>query len=52
MKPGKEPLNRASFKVTTPDALHLPSAIVAGAETFLTGDQSLARCTQIPVEVL
>jgi predicted nucleic acid-binding protein len=43
---------RASFKVTTPDALHLASAIVAGAEAFLTGDQSLARCTQIPVEVL
>jgi predicted nucleic acid-binding protein len=43
---------RATFRVKTPDALHLASAIVSGASAFLTGDRDLARCTEIPVEVL
>jgi predicted nucleic acid-binding protein len=43
---------RAALNVKTPDALHLASAIVAGATAFLTGDRSLTRCTEIVVEVL
>ena len=43
---------RAALNVKTPDALHLASAIVAGATAFLTGDKNLARCTEIAVEVL
>ena len=43
---------RASLNVKTPDALHLATAIVSGATTFLTADRGLARCTEVPVEVL
>jgi predicted nucleic acid-binding protein len=43
---------RAALNFKTPDALHLASAIVAGATAFLTGDKGLARCTEVPVEVL
>ncbi len=43
---------RARFEFRTPDSLHLASAITAGARSFLTGDQDLRRCTEIPVEVL
>lgn len=43
---------RATFNFKTPDALHLASAIVAGATAFLTGDKSLSKCTGVPVEVL
>lgn len=42
---------RARLNVKTPDALHLASAIVAGASAFLTGDLGLTRCTEIRVEV-
>jgi predicted nucleic acid-binding protein len=43
---------RAKFSFKTPDALHLASAIQFGATVFLTGDKELARCTEVPVEVL
>src|SRR5262249_41851121 len=43
---------RAALNVKTPDALHLASAILSGATSFLTGDRALARCTEIVVEVL
>jgi predicted nucleic acid-binding protein len=43
---------RATLNVKTPDALHLASAILCGATAFLTGDKGLARCSEIPVEVL
>ena len=43
---------RAALNVKTPDALHLASAILGGATAFLTGDRGLARCTEIPVEIL
>jgi len=43
---------RAAWNVKTPDAIHLASAILAGAMAFLTGDKGLARCTEILVEVL
>jgi uncharacterized protein len=38
------------FKV--PDCLHLAAAIEHGCGLFLTNDAQLARCTDIPVEVL
>lgn len=43
---------RAMLNVKTPDALHLASAILACATSFLTGDQALVRCKEIPVEVM
>ena len=43
---------RATFNFKTPDSLHLASAIIGGASSFLTGDRNFARCTEIPVELL
>ena len=43
---------RAMLNMKTPDAIHLASAIIAGAEAFLTGDRTLTRCRDIAVEVL
>jgi predicted nucleic acid-binding protein len=43
---------RARHGFKTPDAIHLASAIEEEADLFLTGDSSLARCTDIAVEVL
>jgi predicted nucleic acid-binding protein len=43
---------RAMLNLKTPDALHLASGIIAGATAFLTGDRTLSRCAEIPVEVL
>lgn len=43
---------RAALNVKTPDALHLASAVRAGATDFLTGDRGLTRCTEVRVEVL
>jgi predicted nucleic acid-binding protein len=43
---------RASLNVRTPDAIHLASAILAGASAFLTGDLALSRCTELNVEIL
>ena len=43
---------RATLNLKTPDALHLATAVVSGATTFLTGDKALARCTALAVEIL
>jgi predicted nucleic acid-binding protein len=43
---------RARHGFKTPDVIHLASAIEEEADLFLTGDSSLARCTDIAVEVL
>ena len=43
---------RALLNVKTPDALHLATAVLSGAKSFLTGDKALARCKVIPIEVL
>ena len=43
---------RAAYNFKAPDALHLATAVVAGATAFLTGDKNLARCTEVAVEVL
>lgn len=43
---------RARYNLKTPDALHYATAVEAGASVFLTGDRGLARCLEVPVEVL
>jgi predicted nucleic acid-binding protein len=43
---------RAVYPFKLPDALHLATAIEHGCGVFLTNDAKLARCTEIPVEVL
>lgn len=43
---------RARYGFKTPDAIHLACAIVAGADVFVTGDAILARCTEIPIEIV
>lgn len=43
---------RARYRVRTPDALHLATAIDAGAIAFVTGDATLTRCTELNVLVI
>ena len=43
---------RASLNLKTPDAIHLASAILAKVTLFLTADQALQRCTQVPIEIV
>jgi predicted nucleic acid-binding protein len=43
---------RALYNLKTPDALHYATAVEVGATVFLTGDRALARCSEVPVEVL
>lgn len=43
---------RAEYNVSTPDAIHLATAIDFGAEKFITNDRSLQRVKEIKVEVL
>lgn len=43
---------RGIYGFKSPDAIHLASAVVAGASSFLTGDRQLARCAGVPVEIL
>ena len=43
---------RARHGFKTPDALHLASAIVSGADGFVTGDAALVRCGDIRVAVV
>jgi predicted nucleic acid-binding protein len=43
---------RARYGFRTPDAIHLATALDEGADVFLTGDEGLARCAEITVEML
>lgn len=43
---------RAQLNFRTPDAIHLATAVLAGVSAFLTGDRTLARCTEVSVEIL
>jgi predicted nucleic acid-binding protein len=43
---------RAKYNLKTPDALHYATAVAVGATVFLTGDRTLARCSEVAVEVL
>jgi predicted nucleic acid-binding protein len=42
----------ATFNLKPLDAVHLAAAIEHGCGLFLTNDTTLARCTDIAVEVL
>ena len=43
---------RAQLAFKTPDAIHLATALVDKADTFLTGDGQLKRCPGLNVVVL
>lgn len=43
---------RARYRLKTPDAIHLATAIDVDADLFLTGDADLQRCAEARVEVL
>jgi predicted nucleic acid-binding protein len=41
---------RVRYGFRTPDAIHLGTAMVQ--DLFLTGDKALAKCQEVPVEVV
>lgn len=43
---------RASYAIKTPDAVHLASAIVNGADVFVTNDKALKKVKEIKVQLL
>jgi uncharacterized protein len=43
---------RAAHGFKSPDAIHLATAIIYGTSAFLTGDVKLARCMNMPVEII
>ncbi len=43
---------RARFGFKTPDAIHLATSVITGAENFLTGDSVLGSFTDVTVEVI
>jgi len=43
---------RAKYEIPTPDAIHLGSALVAGADFFVTNDARLKRFEEMPVILL
>lgn len=43
---------RARYRLRTPDALHIATALVAGCDAFLTNDLALKRVTEIQVLAL
>jgi predicted nucleic acid-binding protein len=43
---------RARYMLSTPDALHVATAIEKHAEVIITGDSDLTRCPEIQVELL
>ncbi|BCB95222.1 motility twitching protein PilT [Dissulfurispira thermophila] len=43
---------RAKYSIRTPDAIQIATAILAGAGTFLTNDESLKRVKDIKVYLL
>ena len=43
---------RATYNLKTPDALHVATAIVSGADAFLTNDAGLKRVQDISVLIL
>jgi predicted nucleic acid-binding protein len=45
-------LLRAHHRLKTADAIHVASAMAAGADEFLTGDVALARCNEVPMTLL
>lgn len=43
---------RAQYRLRTPDALHVATAILSGCDAFLTNDQGLKRVREVHVLVL
>lgn len=43
---------RAKYGITTPDAIHIATAIDAGADKFITNDKALKKIREIVVELL
>jgi uncharacterized protein len=43
---------RAQYGFKSPDAIHLASAVVAGAQVFFTGDAALAKYPVIDIELI
>ncbi len=43
---------RAKYDITTPDAIHIATAIDSGAEKFITNDKALKKIKEIKVELL
>lgn len=43
---------RAKYNIRTPDAIQIATAILAGAGTFLTNDESLKRVKEINISLL
>ncbi len=43
---------RAMYNLKTPDALHLATAIITGAELFVTNDKALKRVKEIKIQLL
>lgn len=43
---------RAYYHLNTPDAIHLASAIVYGADVFITNDKALKKVKEIAIQLL
>ena len=43
---------RAKYNLRTPDAIHIATAIDAGADKFVTNDKSLKKVREIKIELL
>jgi len=43
---------RARYGITTPDAIHIATALDFGAEKFFTNDKALRKIKEIPVELI
>ena len=43
---------RAQYGISTPDAIHIATAIDAGAKKFITNDKGLKRIKEISIELL
>ena len=43
---------RATYGIGTPDAIHIASALVYGADTFITNDKALKKVKEIEIQLL
>ncbi len=43
---------RARYGIATPDAIHIATAAVFGADVFITNDKNLKKVKEIPVKLL